>query len=125
MSAPENALQTVLFIQATFALPSATIDVHPPHDRPLPFVQLGNSTTDERADGRRVRMDVHTWSSKEGPHEVQDMQHAIRSQVQAQTFTQGGWRLYCIRETYSTVMLDVDGETWHGVQTIQAFAEQV
>lgn len=123
MSAPENALQTVIYTQASAALPGVSVDVHPPHDRALPYVQLGVSVTAERPDGWQVTMDVHTWSSKEGPHEVQSMQHAVRDAVHAQSYTQGDWRLYCVREVSSLVILDVDGETWHGIQQIQAFAE--
>lgn len=123
MAAPENALQTALY--AAIAAEVSPVDVvsHPSPDKALPYVQLGVSDTEQRVDGWQVTMQVHVWSNKEGPHEVQDLQQQVRDVVHRQTFTQSGWRLYCVQEVFATVIIDEDEETWHGVQQIQGFAQ--
>lgn len=125
MSAPENEYQQALYTAIAAAVAPVAVEVHPPHDKPLPYVQLGNSESSDAPDGRTLEMIVNTWSSKEGAHEVQALMQQVRDAVVEHAFTVTEWRFYCIRDAYSTVFLDEDDEAWHGVQRITALAEPI
>ncbi|KWT72372.1 hypothetical protein APY04_0166 [Hyphomicrobium sulfonivorans] len=89
----------------------------------MPYVQFGQSEiTDDFVPGHRVLMEVHVWSKVEGPHEVKDIQGKIRGALHGRCLTGAGWRFTCVREDTARTFLDVDGETWHGVQRFRASA---
>lgn len=121
-TAPENALQLALVEVIGPSVDPVDVVAHPSPDKALPYVQLGISDTEERVDGWKITMQVHTWSGLEGPHEIQALQQKIRDAVHNQAFASSGWRLYCVREVFANVFLDEAEQTWHGAQQIQAFA---
>lgn len=119
---PELALQTVVFAEIQTALPAVTCASHMPGDQVLPYIQIGQSETEDHVGGFDLTLFIHYWSSAEGPHEAKEHMQAVRSRLHGNQFTGNGWSFYVVRETFSDVILDVDEETWHGVQRIRALA---
>jgi hypothetical protein len=120
---PDLALQTVINLAITAALPAVTVGAYPTPDGAFPFVNFGESTvTDDVDPVKTIEAMAHCWSRAEGPHEVKTMQQTIREALHAQSFLKNGWALSCVREAQANVILDADGVTWHGWQRFRAFA---
>lgn len=113
--------QKVLFTQIDNAVP-CDVDAHPPGDRTLPYVQIGETTLEDHQIGRVIFADVHTWSDAEGPHVVKSLQNQIRVALHALSFTGGGYSFSCCREQDCRVFRDTEDEIWHGVQTFRVLA---
>jgi len=113
--------QTRLYTVISAAV-SCTVEVTPPHDKALPYVQIGEASMEDYPIGRVVLADVHTWSDVEGSHEVKQLQNIIRVALHGLTFTGGGYTFSCCREQDCRVIRDIDDETWHGIQTFRVFA---
>lgn len=123
MNSPDLALQTKINLTLSAAMPAVTIGANPIPEGALPQVTFGESTVLDDVDPlKTLEAMVHTWSSKEGPHEVKTIQQTIRETLHAQSFAQDGWALSCVREVQANVILDADGVTWHGWQRFRAFA---
>jgi hypothetical protein len=123
VSSADLTLQEVFAIAIGAALPSVPSGSHPPADRPLPYIQFGQSeVVDEFPPGHELFIDVHVWSKAEGPHQVKEYQDGIRTALHDQAFSRGDWRFTCVRENNARTFLDVDNETWHGVQRFRALA---
>lgn len=95
---------------------AAKVDVFPPGNRALPYIQLGNSEYQDSPAEAVLTLWVHHWSSAEGPHEVKDQMSRTRGLLHGTHATASPWKFSCIRENFSDVLLDEDNETWHGVQ---------
>lgn len=119
---PELALQTIVFGEISTALPSVPSGAQPPANRPLPYIQFGQTSTEDHEAGHVVTIELHYWSSAEGPHEVKEHADAVRDALHGTSKTGNGWRFSCIRELSNDVLLDVDDETWHCVQRMRAIA---
>lgn len=120
------ALQAVINLGLTAALPAVTVGAYPTPGGPFPFVNFGESTTFDDVDPvRTIEQLVHCWSTVEGPHEAKAIQQTIREALHAQSFLKNGWALSCVREVQSNVILDADGVTWHGWQRFRAIAAPV
>ena len=123
MSSPDLTLQEVFAIEIAAALPGVESGAHPPKDGPLPYIQFGQSEVgDNFVPGHELFFDVHVWSNAEGPHEVKNFQSAIRLAIHDRSYERNGWRFTCVREHNARTILDVDDETWHGVQRFRALA---
>lgn len=117
--------QEVIAIALDAAMPTISQGSHPPpeEDEELPYVQFGQSDVrDDFAVGHSVTTEVHVWSVVEGPHEAKTLQGQIRDALHSIDFTRDGWKFTNVREEYARTFLDVDGETWHGVQRFRALA---
>lgn len=122
MNSPDLALQTVINLGLTAALPAVTVGSYPLPSGSFPYVNFGESTvSDDVAPVKTVEAMVHVWSTVEGPHEAKTIQQTIR-EAMAGSFIKNGWALSCVREVQANVILDADGVTWHGWQRFRAFA---
>ena len=122
-NSPDLKFQTAIYSELVDALPGKTVLSHPTPGQALPYVFIGESeVSDDSPLGHMVRIDVHTWSKLEGPHEVKEIQHSIREALHAISLTQDDWRFSCIREDFAKAFVDADGESWHGVQRFRAYA---
>lgn len=120
---PDLAFQTIVATQIAAVLPGIVSGAQPPANGPLPYIQFGQSeVTDDFVLGHSLILEVHTWSAAEGPHEVKQFQGAIRDALHDHNFTQDEWLFTCVREDQARTFLDVDGETWHGVQRFRTLA---
>lgn len=118
------AWQKILYATIDDAV-SCAVEVTPPHDADLPYVQIGESSLEDFPTGKEMFCDVHTWSSAEGAHEVKTIQHQIREVLHASNHNGDGYNYSCCRELDCRVFRDTDGETWHGVQSFRVFASEV
>jgi hypothetical protein len=109
-------------IDAQFAIDGLTavgVYAHPLPDAPLPYIDIGESYITDAVDGHEVFMTIHTWSKAEGSHDAKNIQASLRKALHAKTASFDIWRFTCIREETSRVILDRDGEHWHGITTIR------
>lgn len=117
--------QEVIAITLAAAMPTVSRGSQPPPEgnETLPYVQFGESEVrDDFAVGHSVTSEVHVWSVVEGPHEAKTLQGQIRDALHSLDFIRSGWKFVNVREDYARTFLDVDGETWHGVQRFRALA---
>lgn len=117
--------QEVVAVTLAAAMPTVSRGAHPPPegDEGFPYVQFGQSELrDDFEPGHEVRMEIHVWSVVEGPHEAKTLQGQIRTALHSLDFTRSGWKFVNVREENARTFLDVDGETWHGVQRFRALA---
>lgn len=120
-SDPDLDFQTVLYSTLDAAL-SCDVEVHPPHDKPLPFVRIGEAALSDNVIGHEIRVDIHTYSSAEGSHEAKGIAHAIRTALHGQPFSGGDWIFTCCREEDARTFFDGEDEGWHIVQTYRTLA---
>jgi hypothetical protein len=121
MAGADLTFQEVVNLQIAAALPSVRRGAVQPGNGELPYIQFGQSNvSDDFAPGESVDLEVHVWSKAEGPHEVKNYQHAIKAVLQKCSHERGGYRFTAVRQNYASTFLDVDGETWHGVQRFRA-----
>jgi hypothetical protein len=117
--------QEVIAITLASAMPTVSLGAQPPPEDndTLPYVQFGQSEVrDEFAPGHEILTEVHVWSAVAGPHEAKTLQGQIRDALHSLDFTRSGWKFTNVREENARTFLDVDGETWHGVQRFRALA---
>lgn len=120
--------QEAIALALAAAMPSVSRGSHPPPtgNDALPYVQFGQSEVrDAFVPGHEILTEVHVWSVKEGPHEAKTLQGQIRDALHSFDFSRGGWKFTNVREDTARTFLDVDGETWHGVQRFRALAGPV
>ena len=120
-SDPDLDFQTVIYLTLDAAL-SCNVEVHPPHDLPMPFVRIGESVLTDHVIGHEIRVDIHTFSTTEGSHEAKGIMHAIRTALHEQPFSRNDWVFTCCREEDARMFFDGDEEEWHGVQTYRVLA---
>lgn len=122
-NSPDLMLQKAMFAAIASTLAPVTVLAHPRHQEAFPYVFIGESeVSDTHPTGHEVLIVVHTWSKTEGPHEAKTIQQSIREELHANSLVEGGWQFVCIREDFASTFLDVDNETWHGVQRFRAKA---
>lgn len=120
------AFQTVLYPLLRDAVAPVSVEVHPAHGKALPFVRIGDTeTSDYPAGGKSLLVEVHVWSSAEGSHEAKSLQEDIHDVLHDQALFDVEWKFSPIRENDGRVFLDVDNETWHGVQRFLVIATPV
>lgn len=128
MSSPDLEFQTWIKAQldAQFTLDGIACGVtaHPLPDAALPFIDIGQSNVADNVIGHEIRAELHIWSAAEGSHETKNIMHSVRGALHGQTLTQNSWRFTCVREEYSNVILDRDGEHWHGIMRIRVLASE-
>lgn len=122
---PDLEFQERLYSRLAAAVSPVAVEAHPPHERTLPFVQIGESQVSEHPAGHEIIVTIDTWSSAEGSHECKQLQQKIRDGLHAGDEINSTWRFLPIREIDCRVILDVDNETWHGIQRIRVLAVPV
>ena len=118
-----TAFQTEVYAALATACSPTPVSAHPLPGQVLPYVTLGETDGSDDPGGERLSIYVHTWSSKEGPHEVKALQETIRATLHASERERDGWKFTSLREVDVRTFLDVDGQTWHGVQRFSALAD--
>lgn len=118
----DTAFQKVLYSAITSAIPGVRCEAMPPQNNALPWVHIGESVIEEHPVGWQITATVHVWSDAEGPHEAKQYQEAIRAELHNTSYSQDGYSLRCTSQQEARVFLDVNDETWHGVQEFRVFA---
>lgn len=123
MAGADLTFQEVINTEIKAAMPNVRSGAMPPKDGSFPYIQFGQSEVmDDYATGKTVTQEIHTWSTAEGPHEVKTLQEQIRARLEKCSHDRGGFHFVAIRQDTARVFLDIDGETWHGVQRFRARA---
>lgn len=118
--------QEVINLEIKAALPSIRRGAMPPKDGTFPYIQFGQAhVTDTYATGKEIIAEVHTWSTAAGPHEIKQLQQTIRGVLEKCSHDRGGYHFVALRENDARVFLDIDNETWHGVQRFRALASAI
>lgn len=126
MAGADLTFQEVINLEIKNALPLVRRGAMPPADGAFPYIQFGQSTVDDNyAPGKSVTIEIHTWSTAEGSHEVKNLQEQIRALLEKCSHDRGGFHFVAIRQQTAQVFLDEDGETWHGVQRFRALASVI
>lgn len=126
MAGADITFQEVINLEIRAAMPAVRRGAMPPGDGGFPYIQFGQSEiTDDWPTGKTVLAEVHTWSTAEGSHEVKNLQEQIRSILEKCAHDRNGFRYVSIRQHDARVFLDVDGETWHGVQRFRTRASVI
>lgn len=124
MAGADLTFQEVINLQLQASMPSVRRGAMPPADGTFPYIQFGQSfVEDDYPPGCSVTIEVHVWSEALGPHEVKNYQEQIKGLLQKCHHDRGGWHYTAIRQQDARVFLDIDDETWHGVQRFRALAE--
>lgn len=123
MASADLTFQEVINLEIKDALPMVRRGAMPPADKGFPYIQFGQSQIlDDYALGKTLLAEIHTWSNVEGSHEIKALQEQIREVLEKCSHERGGFRFVAVRQQNTQVFLDVDGETWHGVQRFRARA---
>ncbi len=122
MTSPSNSLQKALYRELTTANPGVSVVAHPRVNEALPFIHFGQFEASDAPVGHELRAEIHTWSSTEGPHGCDAIQIATRDILHATNPMENEWKYTCLREVSRRCFLDIDDETWHGVQVFRALA---
>lgn len=126
----DHALQTAIRLRlaatpaVTALVPAASIlDVN---QRPAPVPSIiigeGQSMEGDQVDRRdqRVIMDLHIWKQEPGLGGVKDIAGAIRTAIHSARLSPVGWHCGDCRVSSMRFLRDPDGETAHGVVTVEA-----
>lgn len=126
----DHALQTAIRLRlaatpaVTALVPAASIlDVN---QRPAPVPSIiigeGQSMEGDQLDRRdqRLIMDLHIWKQEAGLGGVKDIAGAIRTALHSARLTVTGWHCGDCRVSSMRFLRDPDGETAHGVVTVEA-----
>lgn len=117
-------------ISVTSLVPASSIlDVNQ-RPAPVPSIIIGEGMAMEgdRIDRRdqRVILDLHVWKKEQGLEGVKAIAGAIRTAVLSGKFAQlDGFHFADCRVTRHRFMRDPDGETAHGVVTVEALVCEV
>lgn len=102
------------------------------NSRPAPDPSIvigdGQAVEGERIDRRdqRLFMDLHVWKKEQGMRGVKEIAAAIRAAVDASRFGPiDGYHFGDCRVSGARYLRDPDGETSHGVVTVEALACEV
>jgi hypothetical protein len=119
----ELALQKIFFREIGTALPTVTASTQPVHTQPLPYIQFGQTDVVDFPAGHELTAEIHTWEKAMGPDGLKTKMQAIRDALHGKANTiQDGWSFTALREVSGDVIIDEDGETWHGIQRFRCFA---
>lgn len=93
----------------------------------LPYVTIGEDTSidwgSKTEDGEEVTITLHAWSSYRGKKEAKEIMAAIYALLHRQPLTVTGFMVVWIRHDFSTVQLDPDGQTYHGIIRFRALIQ--
>lgn len=120
----ENAAQQIVFAALSGNLTCPVYDDAPflPEGAPasgFPYVVIGNDTarawdTDDTT-GAQVTVTIHVWSRSGGFAQTKAILAEIHARLHRASLTKAGFNvLDCLWE-FSETMMDVDGETRHGI----------
>lgn len=115
------AFQKAMFAAITAAT-ATPVTAHPPHGQALPYIQIGQSEQSSETVGGWITAHVHVWSAANGPHEVKQLQAVIETAVRGITAAVDGLTFAAITQEFANCFIDVDNETWHGVQRFHLLA---
>jgi hypothetical protein len=98
-----------------------------PRGAPFPYVTFAHSIERDWStggeEGHEHIVTLHVWSRAAGSKEAQEIIAAIRSALHDQPLTLSGHRLVNLRQEFSEVRRDADGETYHGLVRLRAVTE--
>jgi len=131
----DHALQTAIRLRlvatpAVTALVPATsiLDVHQrPAPTPSIIIGEGQSVEGDQIDRRdqRVYLDLHVWKTEPGLVGVKDIAGAIRTAIHSERLAVVHYWCGDCRVSTMRFMRDPDGETAHGVVTVEAILCEV
>jgi hypothetical protein len=124
MSSPDLSWQQRAFELVRAAVPgSVAVETQPAVDQAFPYVHLGECTISDHEIGHELELTVHVWSNASGTDECKALQHNVRLALHSQSgLSKNEWTFTCCREDYATVILDRNGEIWHGLQRFRVLA---
>lgn len=99
----------------------------PPQAASYPFITLGESTLRDWStgteDGAEHLLTLHVWSRSGGKKQVQDIIEEIKSALHDRPLSLIDHHLVNLRNEFSEVRPDPDGDTFHGVVRYRAVTE--
>ena len=131
----DHALQTAVRLRLV-ATPAVTAHVPATsildiNQRPAPtpsvIIGEGQSVEGDRTDRRdqRVFLTLHIWKKEPGLVGVKDIAGAIRTALHSARLTATGWHVGDCRVSSMRFLRDPDGETAHGVVTVEALMVEI
>jgi len=125
MASPAIVMKECISLALDTPLGSTVGTAHPAPDQALPYVNWGETDVSDSPVGYEITATLHTWSSFEGPDEVEAIQHIIRTTLAATTVTRSSWTFVFLLEEFCTVLFDPNETDWHGVQRFKVLATAV
>jgi hypothetical protein len=99
----------------------------PPQAASYPFITLGESTLRDWStgseDGAEHLLTLHIWSRSGGKKQVQDIIEEIKSALHDRPLSLIDHHLVNLRNEFSEVRPDPDGDTFHGIVRYRAVTE--
>jgi hypothetical protein len=100
---------------------------HAPQSAPYPFITLGQSAVRDWStgteDGAEHNLTLHVWSRSGGKKQVQDIIEEIKSALHDRPLSLVDHHLVNLRNEFSEVRPDPDGDTFHGIVRYRAVTE--
>jgi hypothetical protein len=123
-------LQKAVYAALEPAVSPAKVYDHVPQNKGFPYVVIGDGearewdTTTEL--GQEHRVDIHVFSrDAKGKRAVKELQRKIYDALHDQDLVlEAGAALVLLLLDFSTVVLDPDGETYHGVSQFRAITTE-
>lgn len=95
-------------------------------DATFPYLTIGNlDATDASTfskDAQSITLHIHAWSRVRGKKEAQLILSAVHDVLHKGALTVSGGQVAGMKHEYSTVFIDTDGLTHHGVARYMIFA---
>jgi hypothetical protein len=95
----------------------------------FPYVTIGEDThadwSTDTESGDDATITIHTWSRYNGRKEIKEIQGLIYSALHRASLTLSGYALVSIDWISSDSVIDVAGETRHGVQTFRLLLDKL
>ena len=102
---------------------------HVPRGAAFPYVTFAQSAEYDWSTGTELGhqhvVTLHVWSRAAGSQEAQEILGAVRAALHDQALAFSGHRLVNLRQEFSEVRRDADGETYHGLVRLRAVTEAV
>lgn len=99
----------------------------PPQDVEFPYLSYGPSiTTPNEADcfkGEDVSFQIDVWSRRSSRGEAAVIGGAVVAALHRKSLTITGGNVVFVRSTFSQILKDPDGRTFHGVLRFEAMTE--
>jgi hypothetical protein len=131
----DHALQTAIRLRLV-ATPAVTalvpaVSILDVNQRPAPVPSIiigeGQAVEGDRIDRRdqRLFMTLHVWKKEPGLRGVKAIAGAIRAALHSARLTVAGWHCGDCRVSSMRFLRDPDGETAHGVVTVEALVVEI
>lgn len=123
-----NALQAAIYntLSTDVTLSGMVTGVfdRPPQDKNFPYITIGETVCSDWSSktnaGTKHELEIHTWSREGGRKQAASIMEVVHTLLHNQNLSISGQSLVFIRFMASSITLENDGWTYHGMLRLHA-----